>query len=61
MKTPSGSGSPHEWNNPHASDALPEIRKLVLQEKKYKEADIALPEKMRVLTTSRTSRWAIYG
>jgi alpha-L-fucosidase 2 len=33
------SGSPHEWNNPHASEALPEIRKLVLEEKRYKEAD----------------------
>ncbi len=35
------SGSPRDWNNPHASEALPEIRKLVLEEKKYKEADAA--------------------
>lgn len=35
------SGSPHEWNNPHASEALPEIRKLVLEEKRYKDADEA--------------------
>ncbi len=33
------SGSPHEWNNPQASNALPEIRKLVLEDKNYKEAD----------------------
>jgi alpha-L-fucosidase 2 len=33
------SGHPRDWNNPHASDALPELRRLVLQEKKYKEAD----------------------
>jgi alpha-L-fucosidase 2 len=35
------SGFPHEWNNPHASEALPEIRKLVLEEKRYKDADRA--------------------
>ncbi len=33
------SGSPHDWNNPHASEVLPEIRRLVLEEKNYKEAD----------------------
>jgi alpha-L-fucosidase 2 len=33
------SGSPRDWNNPRASDALPEIRRLVLDEKRYKEAD----------------------
>ncbi len=35
------SGSPRDWNNPRASEALPEIRRLVLEEKKYKEADAA--------------------
>ncbi len=35
------SGFPHEWNNARASEALPEIRKLVLEEKRYKEADQA--------------------
>ena len=35
------SGFPRDWNNPHASEALPEIRKLVLEEKHYKDADIA--------------------
>ncbi len=33
------SGAPHEWNNPQASDALPDIRKAVLEDKNYKEAD----------------------
>ena len=33
------SGSPHDWNNAHASEVLPEIRKLVLEDKNYKEAD----------------------
>jgi len=35
------SGFPHEWNNPRASEALAEIRKLVLEEKRYKDADQA--------------------
>jgi alpha-L-fucosidase 2 len=35
------SGSPHEWNNPRASEALPKIRKLVLEEKRYQDADRA--------------------
>jgi alpha-L-fucosidase 2 len=35
------SGSPRDWNNPAASDALPEIRRLVLEAKHYKEADQA--------------------
>ncbi len=35
------SGHPREWNNPQASEALPEIRKLVLEEKRYKNADRA--------------------
>ena len=33
------SGHPRDWNNPHASEVLPEVRRLVLQEQKYKEAD----------------------
>ena len=33
------SGAPRDWNNPHASEYLPQIRKLVLNEKKYEEAD----------------------
>jgi alpha-L-fucosidase 2 len=33
------SGYPRDWNNPHASEVLPEIRKLVLEEQRYKEAD----------------------
>jgi alpha-L-fucosidase 2 len=33
------SGHPRDWNNPHASEVLPEVRRLVLQEHKYKEAD----------------------
>jgi alpha-L-fucosidase 2 len=33
------SGYPRDWNNPHASEALPEIRKFVLEEKRYKDAD----------------------
>src|SRR5450631_3044038 len=35
------SGFPHEWNNARASEALPEIRRLVLEEKRYKDADQA--------------------
>ncbi len=35
------SGHPRDWNNPHASEALPEVRRLVLQEKNYKAADAA--------------------
>jgi len=33
------SGHPHDWNNPHAAEALPAIRRLVLEEKRYKDAD----------------------
>ncbi len=35
------SGSPRDWNNPKASEALPDIRKLVFDEKRYADADIA--------------------
>src|SRR6266436_260349 len=33
------SGSPADWNNPDAKQYLAEIRRLVIQEEKYKEAD----------------------
>jgi alpha-L-fucosidase 2 len=33
------SGWARDWNNPRASEALPEIRKLVLQEKRYHDSD----------------------
>jgi alpha-L-fucosidase 2 len=33
------SGCPRDWNNPQASEALPEIRRLVLEQQRYKEAD----------------------
>ncbi len=33
------SGAPSNWNNPEASKALPEIRRLVLEEAAYKQAD----------------------
>ena len=33
------SGHPREWNNPDAKRHLPEVRKLVLEEQKYLEAD----------------------
>jgi alpha-L-fucosidase 2 len=33
------SGSPREWNNPEAKKYLPEVRRLVLEEKNYVEAD----------------------
>lgn len=33
------SGAPRDWNNPQASDFLPEVRRLVLDEQKYQAAD----------------------
>src|ERR1700712_3061120 len=33
------SGSPTEWNNPDAKQHLPEVRRLVIEEEKYREAD----------------------
>ncbi|MGC2660586.1 MAG: glycoside hydrolase family 95 protein [Bryobacteraceae bacterium] len=33
------SGSPRDWNNPEAKSFLPEVRRLVLQEEAYNEAD----------------------
>ena len=33
------SGHPRDWNNPRASEALPEVRRLVLEDKNYKAAD----------------------
>ena len=33
------SGAPRNWNNPEAKVALPVVRKLVLEEKNYDEAD----------------------
>jgi alpha-L-fucosidase 2 len=40
------SGSPRDWNNPQAKSNLPEIRRLVLQQEAYNEAD-ALCKKMQ--------------
>jgi alpha-L-fucosidase 2 len=33
------SGAPRDWNNLRASEALAEVRRLVLEEKRYKDAD----------------------
>src|SRR5437764_666515 len=33
------SGSPKDWNNPDAKKYLPEVRRLVLEDKKYSDAD----------------------
>jgi alpha-L-fucosidase 2 len=33
------SGAPKDWNDPHASEYLPEVRRLVMVEQKYHEAD----------------------
>ena len=40
------SGAPHDWNNPDASAVLPDIRRLVLDDENYHEAD-ALCKKMQ--------------
>ncbi len=34
------SGAPREWNNPHAFEYLPEVRRLVMSEEKYHDADL---------------------
>jgi alpha-L-fucosidase 2 len=50
------SGSPREWNNPQASEALPGIRKLVLEEKRYKDADRACRRRSRYGRNSPDNR-----
>ena len=53
------SGHPREWNNPQASEALPEIRKLVLEEKRYKNADRACKRMQGPLQRVLSAAWQL--
>ena len=52
------SGSPKPWNNRDAKKVLPEVRRLVMEEK-YHEADALCKKNAGAITINRISRWGI--